>query len=37
MQAFVETLDLPEADKQRLRDLLPGGYVGLAATLARAI
>ncbi|MHC9085231.1 adenylosuccinate lyase [Luteimonas sp. RIT-PG2_3] len=37
MQAFVETLDLPETDKQRLRDLLPGGYVGLAATLARAI
>ncbi|MCI2246019.1 adenylosuccinate lyase [Xanthomonas sp. PPL568] len=37
MRAFVETLELPEDAKQRLRDLTPGGYVGLAERLARAI
>ncbi|MCS3746285.1 MULTISPECIES: adenylosuccinate lyase [unclassified Xanthomonas] len=37
MQAFVESLQLPEEDKQRLRTLTPGGYTGLAEQLARAI
>ncbi|PPU78812.1 MULTISPECIES: adenylosuccinate lyase [Xanthomonas] len=37
MQAFVERLQLPEDDKQRLRALTPGGYTGLAEQLARAI
>jgi adenylosuccinate lyase len=37
MRAFVESLDLPESDKQRLRELTPGGYTGLAETLARGI
>ncbi len=37
MRAFVETLELPEADKQRLRELTPGSYVGLAERLARAV
>ena len=37
MQAFVESLDLPEDAKQSLRALTPGGYIGLAAELARAI
>ncbi|MCC4588806.1 adenylosuccinate lyase [Xanthomonas sp. NCPPB 1067] len=37
MQAFVESLQLPEEDKQRLRALTPGGYTGLAEQLARAI
>ncbi|KLD69858.1 adenylosuccinate lyase [Xanthomonas pisi] len=37
MQAFVESLQLPEDDKQRLRTLTPGGYTGLAEQLARAI
>lgn len=37
MQAFVDTLDLPEADKARLRALTPGRYTGLAEQLARAI
>jgi len=37
MRAFVESLDLPAADKQRLRELTPGGYTGLAERLARAI
>jgi adenylosuccinate lyase len=35
--AFIETLELPEAEKQRLRELTPGGYTGLAATLARRL
>lgn len=37
MQAFVESLPLPEDDKQRLRALTPGTYTGLAEQLARAI
>ncbi|AOD14694.1 adenylosuccinate lyase [Xanthomonas fragariae] len=37
MQAFVESLQLPEADKQRLRALTPGTYTGLAEQLARGI
>ncbi|MET0549918.1 MAG: adenylosuccinate lyase [Xanthomonas sp.] len=37
MRAFVETLELPEDAKQRLRALTPGGYVGLAERLARGI
>ncbi len=37
MQAFVESLDLPEDAKQSLRALTPGGYIGLAAELAKAI
>jgi adenylosuccinate lyase len=32
---FVAGLDLPAADKERLRALTPAGYVGLAAELAR--
>jgi adenylosuccinate lyase len=32
---FVAGLDLPAADKDRLRALTPAGYVGLAAELAR--
>ncbi|MEN4902849.1 adenylosuccinate lyase [Luteimonas sp. TWI1416] len=37
MRAFVDGLDLPEADKARLRALTPGAYTGLAEQLARAI
>ncbi|AUI91037.1 adenylosuccinate lyase [Xanthomonas oryzae pv. oryzae] len=37
MQTFVERLQLPEDDKQRLRALTPGAYTGLAEQLARAI
>jgi len=37
MQAFVESLDLPADAKQSLRALTPGGYIGLAADLAKAI
>lgn len=34
---FVETLDIPDAEKQRLRDLTPETYIGLAAQQARDI
>jgi adenylosuccinate lyase len=35
MQAFIETLDLGPAEKERLRSLTPGSYLGLAAALVR--
>ncbi len=37
MRAFIETLELPEEDKQRLLELTPAGYIGAATELARAI
>ena len=37
MHAFIETLELPEDAKQRLRVLTPGGYIGLAEHLAHEI
>jgi adenylosuccinate lyase len=37
MREFIQTLELPAEDKQRLHELTPGGYVGLAADLAKAI
>ncbi len=37
LRAFVETLDLPDAAKQRLRALTPAAYTGLAERLARDI
>ena len=35
MRAFIESLELPSADKQRLMDMTPGTYTGLAEQLAR--
>ncbi|MBH9551552.1 adenylosuccinate lyase [Inhella gelatinilytica] len=35
--AFIEGLDLPKAEKQRLLKLTPGAYTGQAAELARRI
>jgi len=35
MRAFVATLDLPDDAKQRLLELTPGTYTGLAAALAK--
>ncbi len=35
MRDFIATLELPASDKQRLMDLTPGRYLGLAAELAR--
>ena len=37
MRAFIDTLDLPAGDKQRLLDMTPGRYTGLAEQLARAV
>lgn len=37
IQAFIQTLELPEAEKQRLLALTPGGYTGKAEELARRI
>jgi len=37
MRIFITGLDLPADAKQRLLDLTPGGYVGLAEPLARNI
>jgi adenylosuccinate lyase len=37
MRQFIGSLALPEDAKQRLLDLTPGTYTGLAAQLAKAI
>ena len=37
MREFIQSLDLPVADKQRLLAMTPGSYTGLAETLATAI
>lgn len=37
IQTFIESLDLPDADKQRLLNLTPAGYTGLAEQLVRHI
>ncbi|KAB2844772.1 MAG: adenylosuccinate lyase [Burkholderiales bacterium] len=35
--AFIDTLELPEAEKRRLKALTPASYVGMAQTLARRV
>jgi adenylosuccinate lyase len=37
IQSFIATLEIPEAEKQRLMAMTPGSYVGLAAQLARRV
>ncbi len=37
MRAFIASLDLPEADRQRLLEMTPATYVGLADRLAREV
>lgn len=37
MQDFVDTLDLPEEAKQRLKDMTPASYIGNATQQAQAI
>ena len=37
LHEFIATLDIPEAEKQRLLELTPAAYVGLAADLATKI
>lgn len=36
-RAFIESLDLPESEKQRMLDLTPELYVGLAPYFARNV
>jgi adenylosuccinate lyase len=36
MRAFIGGLELPAADKQRLMDMTPAGYIGIAAQLSTA-
>ena len=37
IQAFIGTLEIPAAEKERLLAMTPGSYVGLAAELARRV
>jgi adenylosuccinate lyase len=37
LHAFIDQLQIPEGEKQRLLELTPAGYIGLAARLAREI
>jgi adenylosuccinate lyase len=37
MAAFIDTLELPEPERARLRAMTPGNYTGMAAALARRI
>jgi adenylosuccinate lyase len=37
LQAFITTLEIPEAEKQRLLQLTPDTYIGKAAELAKRI
>jgi adenylosuccinate lyase len=37
MREFIQSLDLPVADKQRLLEMTPGSYIGLAKRLAMDI
>ena len=37
MREFIQSLALPAEDKQRLLDMTPGSYTGLAEKLARDI
>ncbi|MFY9460716.1 MAG: adenylosuccinate lyase, partial [Aquabacterium commune] len=37
IQAFVQTLELPEDDKARLLAMTPGNYIGKAVELAERI
>ncbi|MEJ2361467.1 MAG: adenylosuccinate lyase [Gammaproteobacteria bacterium] len=36
MQQFIETLEIPDAEKARLKELTPAGYIGLAISLTRS-
>ena len=37
LRAFIQTLDIPEVEKQRLCELSPDSYIGMAAELAKRI
>ena len=35
LHALIQSLEIPQQDKQRLLDMTPGSYIGKAAELAR--
>ena len=37
LHAFIRQLAIPDAEKQRLLELTPSTYIGLAARLARTV
>jgi adenylosuccinate lyase len=37
LHGFIRSLSIPQEEKQRLLDLTPAGYTGLAARLAKGI
>ena len=37
LRALIQGLDIPQADKQRLLEMTPGSYTGMAAELARRV
>jgi adenylosuccinate lyase len=37
MQQFIATLEIPEAEKQRLMEMTPATYIGQATELARRL
>jgi len=37
VHAFIDALELPEAERRRLRELVPSAYTGNAAAMARAL
>lgn len=37
LQAFISTLAIPEHERKRLLEMTPASYIGMAATLAKAI
>jgi len=37
IQAFIETLELPDDEKARLREMTPGNYIGKAIELAKRV
>lgn len=37
MQAFIDSLELPEAEKERLKQLTPATYIGNAISQAKNI
>lgn len=37
LRSFIQSLDIPQAEKQRLSELTPGSYLGIAAALAKRI
>lgn len=37
MEAFIDSLELPEPEKKRLKEVTPANYIGKASELAKNI